>query len=154
MSIDWAAVEAIAAVAGVIGVVISIIFLVYEVRHNAKAIEGATVQSLMSLEREVFSLLAENAELMTKAGADIEALTTAERYRFERAVGSYMSLIYSAYTQHQRDLVDDEVWQAYVGALKRHLEAPGFIAVWNEIQIGYPKSFRAAMEQLLDYWCR
>ena len=42
--IDWAAVEAIAAVAGVIGVVISIVFLIYEVRHNARAIEGSTVQ--------------------------------------------------------------------------------------------------------------
>ena len=75
--IDWAAVEAIAAVAGVIGVVISIVFLIYEVRHNARAIEGSTVQSLMSLEREVFSLLAENAELMTKGAWSSETRTCA-----------------------------------------------------------------------------
>lgn len=142
MQIDWAAVEAIAAVAGVLGVIISIVFLIYEVRHNARAIEGATVQSLMSLEREVFSLLAENAELMTKGGWESESLSDAERYRYERAVGSYMSLIYSAFGQHQRELIEDEVWMAYINALKRHIEAPGFSATWDQIKVGYPQSFQ------------
>ena len=129
MNFDWAAIEALASVAGVIGVVISIVFLIYEVRHNARAIEGSTVQSLMSLEREVFSLLAENSELMTKGAWSHESLTDAEVYKYERSVGSYMSLIYSAFIQHERDLVEDEVWEAYVNALERHLRAPGFAAV-------------------------
>lgn len=141
-NVDWTAVEAIAAVAGVIGVVISIVFLIYEVRHNARAIEGSTIQSLMSLEREVFSLLAENADLMTKGGWQFETLSDVERYRYERSVGSYMSLIYSAFIQHERDLVDNEVWEAYMGALARHLNAPGFASTWEQIKVGYPTSFR------------
>jgi hypothetical protein len=141
-NINWAAIEGIASVAGAIGVIISIVFLIYEVRHNARAIEGATVQSLMSLEREVFSLLAENAVLMTKGGADIASLTEVEEYRYERGVGTYMSLIYSAYIQHKRDLVEDEVWDAYVRALERHMQAPGFSEVWARIGAGYPKSFQ------------
>ena len=139
---DWVAIEAIAAVAGAIGVIISIIFLIYEVRHNARAIEGATVQTLMSLEREVFSLMAENAELMTKGGWKYETLSDAESYRYERSVGSYMSLIYSAFIQHERDLIEDEVWEAYVNALERHMKAPGFAATWGQISVGYPKSFQ------------
>ncbi|MEM7075691.1 MAG: hypothetical protein AAF484_11435 [Pseudomonadota bacterium] len=142
---DWAAVEAIAAIAGVIGVVISIIFLIHEVRHNARAIEGATVQSLMSLERDVFGVLAENADLMTRGGQECATLSEAERYRYERAVGTYMSLIYSAFIQHERDLVEDEVWDAYVNALGRHICAPGFAATWDKIRIGYPKSFQTAI---------
>jgi len=145
---DWAAIEAIASVAGVIGVVISIIFLIYEVRHNARAIEGATVQSLMSLEREVFSLLAENAELMTKGGWDAETLSEAEVYRYERGVGTYMSLIYSAFIQHERDLVEDEVWAAYAAALGRHMQAPGFVSTWEQIKVGYPQSFQQEIETL------
>ena len=140
--IDWAAIEAIAAVAGVLGVIISIVFLIYEVRHNARAIEGATVQSLMSLEREVFGALAENADLMTRGGKDCDSLTEAERYRYERAVGTYMSLIYSAYIQHERDLVEDEVWEAYANALGRHIAAPGFATAWDRIKVGYPVSFQ------------
>ena len=141
-NMDWAAIEAIASVAGVLGVVISIVFLIYEVRHNARAIEGATVQSLMSLEREVFSLLAENAELMTKGGWDAASLSEAERYKYERVAGTYMSLIYSAFIQHERDLVEDEVWEAYSNALKRHIQAPGFAGAWEQIKVGYPKSFQ------------
>ncbi|WP_143534491.1 hypothetical protein [Roseovarius albus] len=144
---NWAAIEGIASVAGAIGVVISITFLIYEVRHNARAIEGATVQSLMTLEREVFGLLAENAELMTKGGKNPAALTDVEQYQYERGVGTYMSLIYSAYMQHERELVEDEVWDAYLNALARHMQAPGFSESWLQISIGYPKSFQDLIKE-------
>ncbi len=121
---------------------ISIIFLIYEVRHNARAIEGATVQSLMTLEREVFGLLADNAELMTKGGVNPSELTEVERYQYERGVGTYFSLIYSAYMQHERDLIEDEVWDAYLNALARHMQAPGFAQAWSLIGLGYPVSFQ------------
>lgn len=146
-NVNWAAVEGVASVAGAIGVVISIIFLIYEVRHNARAIEGATVQSLMTLEREVFGLLAENAELMTKGGANAAALSEVEKYKYERGVGTYFSLIYSAFMQHERDLVKDEVWDAYLNALERHMQAPGFAEAWLRISAGYPKSFQDLIEE-------
>lgn len=149
-NIDWGAIEAMASVAGVVGVVISIIFLIYEVRHNARAIEGATVQSLMSLEREVFSLLADNADLMTRGGNRPETLTDAELYQYERAVGSYMSLIYSAFVQHERDLIEDEVWDAYINALARHFQAPGFARVWEQIKAGYPVSFQGEIKRRFE----
>lgn len=139
---DWAAIEAVAAVAGVIGVIISIIFLIYEVRHNAAAIEGATVQSLMSLEREVFSLLADNSALMTKGAEGRDALSLQDQYAYDRLVGSYMSLIYSAFIQYERELVEEEVWDAYLSALARHISAKGFAEAWEEMKMGYPKSFR------------
>ncbi|MES2335896.1 MAG: hypothetical protein V4551_14620 [Pseudomonadota bacterium] len=49
MTWNWDAISAISSVLGGLGVVISVIFPVYEVRRNAQAIEGATVQNLMSL---------------------------------------------------------------------------------------------------------
>ena len=141
-NVNWAAIQGLASVAGAIGVVISIIFLIYEVRHNADAIEGATVQSLMSLEREVFALLAKNAELMIKGGAASVSLSEVEFYQYERGVGTYMSLVYSAYIQHKRDLIEDEVWEAYLNALERHMTAPGFAQAWRRICVGYPQSFQ------------
>ncbi len=144
---DWAAIEAIAAVAGVLGVIISIVFLIYEVRHNAAAIEGATVQSLMSLEREVFSLLADNAALMTKGGQGRDKLSDEDTYAYDRVVGSYMSLIYSAFIQFERELVEDEVWEAYLNALARHMADPGFAEAWGAMKMGYPASFRACVAE-------
>ena len=149
MNWDWVAIEAIASIIGGLGVIASIIFLIYEVRHNARAIEGATVQSLMSLEREVFSLLADNADLMTKGGTKYKSLTKVEVYKYERMVGSYMSLIYSAFVQNEGKLVDDDVWAAYLNALSRHMEAPGFFLAWDKIKDGYPESFLNALAQRL-----
>ena len=140
-NMDWAAIEAIASVAGVISVVISIIFLIYEVRHNARAIEGSTVQLLMSLEREVFRLLAENAELTNKGGWEFASLPEPECYKYERVVGTYMSSNNAAFIQHERDLVVAEVWDAYVNALKRQSQAPEFAGIWEQIKEGYRKSF-------------
>ena len=101
----------------------------------------------MSLEREVFALLAENAELMTKGGNDPSSLSDVQHYQYERGVGTYMSLIYSAYIQHRRDLVEDEVWDDYLNALGLHMQAPGFSDAWRCICVGYPKSFQDLVEE-------
>ncbi|GEM_PF-4916691 len=142
---NWTAIEALASLAGVIGVVVSIVFLIYEVRHNARAIEGATVQSLMSLEREVFTLMADNAALFARGGKDHAALTPEEQFRYHRIVASLMSLNFSAFLQFERDLIDREIWEAYGNAVRRYARAPGFAVAWAEVRDGYPASFRKAM---------
>lgn len=148
MNWDWTAIEAISSVIGVVGVVLSVIFLAYEVRHNAKAIEGATVQSLMSLEREVFTLLADNAELFITGCKDIASLSESDRFRFDRISSAQMSLIYSAYVQFENELIDEETWVAYVNAAKRYMAHPGFRESWQSYSTGYPASFGQAIAHL------
>ena len=142
MTWDWAVVTAIASVVGVIGGLISVIFLILEVRRNAQAIEGATVQSLMSFEKDVFALIANNAELYLKGSTGIAKLTAAQKLTFNRIVGVQMSLTYSAYVQFQQQLIDDEVWDAYFNAVNKYMEAPGFHDSWKGFENNYPKSFR------------
>jgi hypothetical protein len=142
MDWNWAAIDALAALAGVAGLITSIIFLIYEVRHNARAIEGATVQNLMGLEREVFALTAEHAELFTKGSQDIQALSEIERFRYDRLTATIMSLIYSAFIQYERGLIDGEVWDAYRNALRRWSKGPGFRDSWEGFKDSYPSSFR------------
>ncbi|MGB7261823.1 MAG: hypothetical protein WBC68_07110 [Albidovulum sp.] len=142
MEWDWNQVAALSSLAGVIGGLISVVFLIYEVRHNAHAIEGATVQSLMSLESNVFGLIADNANLYLKGSADLTGLSPAERLKFDRIVGSQMSLYYSAYVQLQQGLIDDEVWEAYFNALKMTMTGPGFVQCWKGMETRYPISFR------------
>ena len=128
---NWEAIEAISSVIGGVCVVVSVLFLIYEVRHNAKAIEGQTVQSLMSLEREVFALLADNADLFTRGRDHRAALTPEEQFQFDRIASSYMSLTYSAYIQFTRNLIEQEVWDAYLDAARRYTVHPGFVAAWD-----------------------
>ncbi len=142
MQVSWEQITALASVIGVFGGLISVGFLIYEVRRNAQAIEGATVQSLMTLEAQVFSVLAEQAELYVRGSAEAAQLTAVDRFKFQELVAVVMSLTYSAYVQHQQRLIDDEVWEAYVNAMFLRLEKPGFRMGWRDIETGYPKSFR------------
>ena len=107
MDWNWDAISAISSVLGGLGVVISVIFLVYEVRRNAQAIEGATVQNLMTLEHSVFTTLADNADLFARGRRDRAVLSEEDTFWFDRLASSYMSLSYSAYIQHQEALIDD-----------------------------------------------
>ena len=142
MNWDWAIVTAIATILGVIGGLVSVIFLILEVRRNAQAIEGATVQSLMSFEKDVFALIANNAALYLKGSTGLSKLTAAQQLTYNRIVGVQMSLTYSAYVQFQNKLIDDEVWEAYFNALKHYMQAPGFCESWKSFETHYPKSFR------------
>jgi hypothetical protein len=142
MNFDWSVITAIATIIGVIGGLISVVFLILEVRRNAQAIEGSTVQSLMNFEKDVFTLIASNAPLYLKGSNGLSKLTAVQRLTFNRIVGVQMSLTYSAYVQYQNQLIDDEVWEAYHNALKTYMKAPGFSECWKSFESHYPKSFQ------------
>lgn len=59
-----------------------------------------------------------------------------------------MTLSYSAFIQHQENLIDDETWDAYVNAVGIHLAHPGFAESWNDFKGGYPKSFRKLIDTI------
>ena len=142
MNWQWDQITAVSSMLGVIGGLISVYFLVLEVRRNALAIEGATVQSLMSFEKDVFSLLANNAKIYLRGCNGTSKLSADEKFQFERLVAVQMSLTYSAFVQHSQELIDDEVWDAYLAALKGYLSKPGFVRAWKTFETGYPKGFR------------
>ena len=140
---NWELVSAVAGVLGVVGGLVSVIFLILEVRRNALAIEGATVQSLMSFEHAVYALIAANAKIYLAGLEDREALAPENRLKFDMVVQSYMSLFYSAFTQHEQGLIDPDVWVAYTNAVHKRMESPGFVASWSLSCTSYPERFQA-----------
>jgi len=101
----------------------------------------------MSLEAQVFSVLAENAELFTESCAESRAFLAVEQFKFRELVSVVMSLTYSAYVQHQQGLIDDEVWQAYENGMFSRLRQPGFSAAWQTTKTSYPKSFQDSVAE-------
>lgn len=146
---SWEQITAVATVVGVLGGLISVAFVVYEVRRNADAIEGATVQGLMSLEVQVFSILAEHADVYQRGATNPASLTEGELFLFNRLVACKISLLNSAYVQFEQQLIDEDVWQAYVRAFQQDAEAPGYQAIWQAIRVRYPEGFRGSLEQNL-----
>ncbi len=149
--LNWTAIEALAGVAGVIGLIISIIFLVYEVRHNARAIEGETIQSLMSFEREVFAMMIEHSDLFQRGCTDFEALSDAERFQFDRLLGAQFSLLYSAFIQFERGLMEADVWEAYMNSLSRYAIYPAYALIWKNIRASYPPGMHAAIDKVISH---
>ena len=150
MAWSWEQITAIATVIGVLGGLISVGFVIYEVRRNADAIEGATVQGLMSLEVQVFSILTEHADVYQRGAADLESLTPSEVFLFNRLVACKMSLLNTAFVQYEQRLIDWDVWQAYVRAFHMDLQAPGHRATWQLMRPRYPEDFRRNLEQDLS----
>ena len=147
MSWNWEQITALSTVIGVVGGLISVYFLVLEVRRNAQAIEGATVQSLMSFEKDVFTILANNAGLFLRGCGDISQLSAEDRFKFDKLVTAQMSLFYSAFVQFEQKLIDEEVWEAYLNALKRNMRTPGFLLSWKATEVTYPESFRRMIDR-------
>ncbi len=146
---NWDIIGAVATVLGVLGGFVSVYFLIHEVRRNALAVEGATVNSLMNFEHAVYAVLIDNASLFVKGSQDRGSLAPDVRFKFDMVVQSYMSLHYSAFKQHEQGLIDAEVWQAYANAMTAKLEKPGFAASWAAMQTHYPQTFQNFIATLL-----
>lgn len=144
----WEILGVIATILGVIGGLVSVYFLILEVRRNALALEGATVQSLMSFEQAVFALVIDNAALYLASEADRDSLAPDARFKFDKLVQAYMSLYYSAYKQHEQGLIDPDVWQAYRNGIQDKLQKPGFAASWQEFCTIYPVPFQMAVKSV------
>lgn len=145
---SWDLMSTVASIVGVIGGLVSVVFLILEIRRNSMAIEGSTVQSLMAMEQDLFTILADHAEIYLAGCSHFESLGEVDAFRFSRYVGAYMSLYYAAFKQFEQRLIDLEVWIAYRNSMQSNLAKPGFGACWRTFDQNYPATFRAAIAAL------
>lgn len=146
---NWEAIEAISSAISAVGVIATLVYLAYQIRQNTHSIQGATEQSLMTLEKDTYSMIADNAELITRASSDYQALTPEDIVRFENIVGAEMSLVYSAYVQYKRKLISHEVWEAYERSTLAQFKGFGFLSAWQSIKPNYPTSFIDVIDTLV-----
>ncbi|MEH6586174.1 MAG: hypothetical protein V7720_06430 [Halioglobus sp.] len=145
---SWEAIEAISSAISAVGVIATLIYLAYQIRQNTHSLQGATEQSLMTLEKDTYSLIADNAELMIRASSDYLALSPEDALRFNSIVGAEMSLVYSAHVQYRRKLLSSEGWEAYERSTMEQFKELGFLSAWQSIKSGYPESFTNVVDRL------
>ena len=145
---DWNAIEAISSAIGAVGVIVTIAYLAFQIRQNTHSVEGATQQSLMSFEKDVYALIIDNASVFRRGGKDISALNPDELIQFIYIVAADMSLLYSAYVQFQRKIIAVEVWEAYVRAQMEYFVQRGYWAAWTQIENGYPTGFTRLIREI------
>jgi hypothetical protein len=131
-----------------VGVIATVAYLAYQIRQNTKSIEGATEQSLMTLEKDFYVLNADNASVFRRGSEDLDALNPDEALQFTNIVMAEMSLLYSAFVQYERGLISEEVWSAYTRGQTERFRSPGYVAAWTLEKSAYPTGFCSTMDKL------
>jgi hypothetical protein len=148
MELNWDAIGAIAEAFGVMGVIVTVVYVGVQIRHNSKAVQGATEQSLMTQEMALYALIAEHPGIYRRGGESTDQLDADEYVVYENLVAAIMSQLYSAFVQFQRELVPPSVWDAYTADWPDHIRQVGFLHTWNRIKYGYPQEFRQYLDEM------
>ena len=145
---NWDAIGAIAEALGAIGVVATVVYVALQIRQNSRSIEGATEQSLMDQEMNLYALLASHPSVFRRGCDNIDDLDQDENIEFQYLTTAVMTQLYSAFVQYQRKLIPHSVWVAYCADWLDWRGMHGFMQMWSNIQASYPIEFREALDSL------
>jgi hypothetical protein len=129
---DWSSVaEIIAAVA----VVVSLFFVALEVRSNTRAVQAATLQSVIGIARQQVLLMASDGDLnrITMAGDDdLSKLIPEERLRYWWQDRSFWLGMQTIYRQWQLGVLPSEEWDVYNKVICANIGVRGTRALWSQ----------------------
>jgi hypothetical protein len=146
--VSWEAISAIADVLGAAGVISTVIYLAIQIRQNTRSVQGATEQTLMSQEIDVYSLTAQHAGIYRRGCENLAGLSSDDRVVFDHIMLAQMSQFYSGYVQFKRGLIPQQVWQAYRRSASWTLDDSGFMESWEALKHTYPEDFQGVVTGL------
>ena len=134
---------------GAIAVVVSLIYLARQTIHHTRSVQAASfnamVQNSIRLLEHSFRD-SEFAAFYERAERDPEALSPAEKIRWD----SYMTSVFRHFGnliyQHRVGALDDQMWDAYRETLKQHLRAPSW-GIWYR---GHCRIFSTALTEQVE----
>jgi hypothetical protein len=79
--------------------------------------------------------------------SDFDSLKADEKIRFLTLFGLQFRAYEQMFLQHQKGLIDSEVWEARRDAMLRWITVPGVQEMWKLRRHSFTKSFRELLEQ-------
>jgi hypothetical protein len=117
---------------GALGVVISLAYLARQMIQNTVSVRAASFNSMVQNSIRLLEHAFRDSEFATflnHAQQDPDALTPAERTRWD----AYMTAVYRHFGNlqysHRVGALDGQMWEAYRATLKEHLRTPSW-AMW------------------------
>lgn len=127
---------AIAEIVSAVAVIVSLLYVGYEVRQNTAAVKSTAYQSIHDAEDLFWQSISTDAELsaLWDAGmaGGLQALQPAQRSQYTITVRRLIYLHQNVHYQRRKDVVDDELWNAWLASLDEHLGMKGFTEVLND----------------------
>jgi hypothetical protein len=113
MTVDWAAVSAVAEVIGVVVVVVSLVFVGLQVRQNTRAIETNSRQGILDADLALISGYITHSVDPHLIGDDVKLSPEDER-RFVWMLIKAIRIREFAWQQYRAGMLDEESWLSYM----------------------------------------
>ncbi len=140
----------VAEVIAAVGVLISLLYVGYEIKQNTVAVKSSAYQAIHDAEDEFWSDLTGDATmaLLWEKGLEsgLQNLEPSDRTRFVLAARRLIYIFQNVHYQNRKEVVDDELWLAWVASIDEFLVQPGFRDV---LEIARPH-LSDPFNQLLD----
>lgn len=138
---------------GSIAVVVTLVYLAMQIRQNTTALTSSTWQAIQNAEQAFDQAMATNrgaAEAWVRGAADgLDSLEDpAERFQCFLIGKQLVDLFQTHHYQHERGLVDAELWQTWVSQFEYEIQtSPGFGDVLRERYPHLRPSFRRFVDE-------
>ena len=120
----------LAEIVSAFALIISLLYVASEVKQNTKATKSTTYQAIHNAEDQYWSSLSSNKELSNiwnqglKNGMSF--LNTDQQTQFTISIRRLIYMFQNVHYQKRKEVVDDELWDAWVASLDEFLSEPGF----------------------------
>ncbi len=135
---------------GGIAVVVSLVYLASQIRQNSKLLRASTASVTYDAQNLTSSLIMQDSELARIFWAgmtDRNALSEADRQRFDPLIGITMTGFQQLYRLRRDGVVGDEQWKDMEQGLRWSLQQPGHQQWWREWS---EKTYRGEYRDFVD----
>lgn len=128
---NWDAFGAIGEFGGAVAVVVSLLYLAAQVRHNTRAVQGATAHSVTERQQAELHWSHEIASIFTKAIETPHDLTSAEAWSLSEWLTAAVVMRQNEFRQYRLGLLSEDVWKQSENVILMLLAFPWGRNWWN-----------------------
>ena len=142
----------LAEIIGVIMVVVSIFYLAMQVKQSNTSTRLDTLQEISSNFILIYQSLSENedlADIYQRGMHDITQLNRLENMRFIVLLNRIIRIVYEMYYQRQTGVVENKVWNVFMGPFKDAFQMSGFKIYWEMKRHWFDEDFQGFVQKSL-----
>ena len=131
---NWDEVSAISQLISSVAVVFSVLYLAIQVHRSTRIAKLAAQDAAATALREVTKPFAENADLarIWRLGLEnLDALSGEDQARFFHSTYQFLKAYETIHFHHVYGLMDEQIWEGWVGLLRHYIVSPGIAHYWN-----------------------
>lgn len=137
---------------GAFGVIGSLVYVGYQIRQNTIATERTNARlTATDHSNALRGILDEKvSEIILRGTGDMDALTPAERYRFDIAITSWLESIEQGFEDFRRKNFPEDIISEYRTRIPAVLATPGGRVWWSSRRVWFSQHFQEEVDRLLS----